>query len=347
MALIQNTGVTPTGATVPIPVAGLVASTQIPLAANGVYSTDILPYKGNDSIHFSIVSDQIGSYAVEYYRGGTKINFQGNTVTFDPTIVSSFQGALAGKGDSFKIIYTNGATAQGTFYLEVRFSDISQQTQRSLGVPASATNMAGTTHAVIEGRTNGTGNYNQVTTTPVGAKIGQDVNILNPVAATDVSALTNGSQRTIIVDGNNTIRGTVTNPFGVQVTNQPTSYESIGIGGIADAMQLDATKSGSVIALLKGLLQESIPAGTTGTFTAITLVANTAQTIAANANRKQVIISSTNGTILIGVGFTATASNWSYRIVTNGMVEIEQFAAPLAISLFSTSASNVNVTQVI
>lgn len=325
MALIQNTGQTSDGSVVPIPVGGLVVSTQTPLAANGVFATPIVKYRGNESIHFSVSTDQIGSYVIEYFKDGSKISFSPGAVTFDPSVVSMFQSALAGKGDSFRITYTNGSVAQGTFYLEVRFSDGAQQTFRSLGSPAAPTNMAGTTHAVVEARTNGSGNYNQVTGTFSGSKYAQDVYIVNPTTAPTTQP----------------VSGTVS------VSNQPTSYESLGVGGVTDAMQLDATKSGSVIALLKGLLQESIPAGTTGTFTAISLAANVQQTIAANANRKQLIISSTSGTILVAVGFTATANNWSYRIVTNGTVEIDEYVAPVSVSLFSTSASTVNVTQII
>lgn len=307
MALIQNTGKTSLGAAVPIPVGGLVASSSTPLAANGMFATDILPYNGNDSIHFSIMADQLGTYQVEYYKGGNKINFITAPVTFDPAVVMAFQGALAGKGDAFRLIYRNGSVAQTAFYMEVRFSDTAQQTFRSLGIPASSTNMAGTTHAVIEGRVNGTGNYNQVTATPNASKIAMDVNVVN----------------------------------------QAGSYETAGVGSISDAPVTDQTKPGSVIALLKGLLAETIAPATTGTFTAISLSANVQQTIAANPNRKQLIISSVSGTILIAIGFNATASNWSYRIVTNGTVEIDEVQAPVSVSLFSTSTSTVNVTQII
>lgn len=116
------------------------------------------------------------------------------------------------------------------------------------------------------------------------------------------------------------------------------------IGSTTDTLVTDPTQAGTVIALLKGLLQESVAQASTGTFTAYSLAANVAQTIPAASNGKGRIITSVSGTILVAVGFTATANNYSYRIVTNGTVEIRPEWGTLAVSLFSTTASTVNVT---
>lgn len=497
MAFLQNTGQNPQGQSVPIPVAGIAQTTTQALSANQSWDSGIMPYKGNEAVHFAIASDVAGTYSIQYYLNGQLISFTGNPTAYDPDMVNSFQGALSGKGDSFKLVYTNGPVAQSRFYLEIRFGDDIQQTLRSIGVPISATNMGSTTHAVIEGREDGTGNYKQATVTTAGSKTAQDVNVVNASAATDVSALAkeatlkDGSQKTQITNlpatqaisgtvsvsnlpatqpvsgtvavnnfpasqnvavsnfpatqpvsgslgvnnfpANQTVSGTVavsnfpsTQPISgnvgitgqvaisnlpstqpvsgtvainnlpsiqqvsgnISVSNFPSSQAVTGNIGItgqvgisnfpvtqaisaaslplptgastsakqdtgntalgtpADAVIVDPTASASIISLLKGLLQESVAAGTTGTLSSIVLVANVQQTIAANVNRKMVVVSSTSGTILIGVGFTATATNWSYRIVTNGTLELPASAAGLSISLLSTSASTVNLTQI-
>lgn len=272
MALLQNTGQTSLGDSVPIPVGGLVSFSPTPLPANGIFSTDILPYNGNDSIHFSIMADQIGTYQVEYYQGQSKIDFVPSPVTFDPSIAMSFQAALAGKGDGFRLIYKNGDVDQSSFYMEVRFSDGAQQTYRSLGVPASGSNMAGTTHAAIEGRVNGRGAYNQVTTTLEDAKVALDVNVINQTGneAVDTSLLAkdetlkNGAVRVQIVDGNNQNRGTQANPISVNNTNQPNDYaKDAGLTAILNKLISSPATEATVKALLDKL-DTSI--AVTGTF---------------------------------------------------------------------------------
>lgn len=93
-------------------------------------------------------------------------------------------------------------------------------------------------------------------------------------------------------------------------------------------------------------LKVSTQIATAGVPQDVTLVANVAQTIPADATREGVIVASSNGTILVGVGFVPTATRWSYRVVTNGVVEILPPHAPLAISLISTAAATATVTKI-
>lgn len=118
------------------------------------------------------------------------------------------------------------------------------------------------------------------------------------------------------------------------------------IGNQNDPIVTDATQNASLISLTKGILQESIAPATVGAFQDIALTANVAQTIPANANRKGLIISSSNGTILIGIGYTATATRWSYRVVTNGSMDIPEHWAPLSVSLISTAVSTATATLI-
>lgn len=132
------------------------------------------------------------------------------------------------------------------------------------------------------------------------------------------------------------------NPSSATSANQVTGNTALGLP--TDTMVTDATASGSIIALLKGILQESVAQASSASFTAYNLTANVATTVAASTTGKGRIVSSVSGTILVGVGFTATANNWSYRVVTNGTIEIKPEWAALSLSLFSTAASTVNVT---
>lgn len=162
-------------------------------------------------------------------------------------------------------------------------------------------------------------------------------NLPLPLGASTEATLQSIFNRMIVAPSTAANQSTA-NSFLVNIDND--------LGSPSDAAVVDPMQNGSVISLLKGLLQESIAAGTTGVAQDITLVANIAQTIPANTNRKGLIISSTNGTILIGVGFTATATRWSYRIVTNGVVEIPEHWAGLLISLLSTSAGTATATLI-
>lgn len=325
MALIKNTGVTPLGEELAIPIGGIATYSVTPLTANAVWSSPIIRYNGNLSVRFAIQSDVTGTYVIEYYMGNTKIPFMGNTTTYNPAIVQSFQGALEGKADGIKIIYTNGSVKQNSFYIEISLGEQVQQTHRSLGVPASATNMAGVVHSAIEGRSDGAGDYKQLTVTSSGNKNGIDVNVLNPSGSLDVSTLakdinlTNGSQKT-------------------QVTNFPATQ-------VVTASALPLPTGASTEATLAQVLAKLSP-GTTGTFQLLTLAANVQQTISANQNRKMIVILSPGTEVKVALGFTASATNYSYRVIKDGVLEIEDKAASLAISIFAAGSANVNVTLI-
>lgn len=128
------------------------------------------------------------------------------------------------------------------------------------------------------------------------------------------------------------------------------SKQDIGnaaLGSISDLVVLDPTQNASIISLLKGLLSESLAQPSSGSATTYSLTANVATNIPANNNGKGRLIYSSSGTILIGFGFTATATLFSVRIITNGFYEVPPLWSNLSISLFSTAASSVNVTTLV
>lgn len=132
-------------------------------------------------------------------------------------------------------------------------------------------------------------------------------------------------------------------PTGASTSALQTDLNT-AIGTKADPIVTDATQSASLISIMKGLLQEGLAQPSTGTAQTVSLAANVAQTIPANNNGKGRLIFSVSGTIFIGFGFTATASLYSVRIITNGFYEVPPLWSNLSISLFATASSTVNVT---
>ena len=381
-----NSGVTPDGKTIYLPVPGEPEFTQQPLMANEEWVSELISYNGNEAVHFYMQSDVPGVYTIEYFKDGVKIPFAGNPTAYDPNSVPAFQAALSGKADAITIRYKNGSINQSVFCLGIKIGNQIQATMRSMGVPMSSTNMGSSVHSAIEGRPqNGAGNYSQVTTTTTGSKVALDVSVPN---------LTNGAQTVQIVDGNNQTRGVDALPFKVQFpanytppttpvtlsgnpdvkvtfpTTQPVSATSLplptgastsalqttgnislsnidaDLGSPTDPVVTDATQTATVTSLLKGILQKGIAPATASTFQDIALAANVAQTIPANVNRKGIIVSSSSGTILIGIGYVPTVSRWSYRIVTNGSFDIPEHWAPLSVSLLSTTSATATATLI-
>jgi hypothetical protein len=244
MALINLTGQDPTGATKPIPVAGLAKSTTSILPANASWNTGIISYNGNEAVHFAISSDVSGTYIIEYFLNGQLISFTGNPTFYDPAIVNSFQGALSGKGDSFRLTYTNGSTAQTRFYLEVRFGDDIQETLRSIGTPISSTNLGSTTHAVIEGRENGTGNYKQATLTENNGKVAQDVFILNQQSTQPVSGTVTVSNFPTSTEISNDIGNPIPVSGTLNIGNLPVTQPisgNVGVNNFPATQQVTGT----------------------------------------------------------------------------------------------------------
>lgn len=317
MSYISTKGVNPQGSPVSLPVSGQRVVASSTLAANEVWDSGWLSVEGFESVLYVIRSDApsaTGGVTIDYSNdNGTTVIAAGIARTYSQQ-PNLFQSALVPKGRFIRLNYKNGSTAQTSFYLEIRLSTATvQNTMSSLNVPTTDTNLASVVKGPIEMKDSANGSYDQVYRTGNS----MNVNITGGAPSTDTSTLATSANQTTL----NTATGSRT-----------------------DAAVTDPAASASVIALLKGLLQESVAQASTGSFTAYTLAANVAQTIPASGNGKGRIISSVNGTVLVGVGFTATASNWSYRVVTNGTVEIRPEWGALAVSLFSTTASTVNVT---
>jgi hypothetical protein len=189
--------------------------TTTPLRANASWTSRIFYYNGNNNIQLAIQANVPGLYSVEYFtKDSVKIPFMGSPTLYDPSIVKAFQAAIAAKGDGVRIVYTNGSIAQDSLYIEVGLLNTPiQQTLRSAGTTISATNLAGVSHVMIEGKDSTVGGvpYRQATTSTVGKKVGIDVNVINR---------TNDTQKVVVTNPSNV---SIPNNLSVTVANPDTS----------------------------------------------------------------------------------------------------------------------------
>lgn len=325
-------GEDPNGTPKVLPVGGTVFKTTTPLAANGIITTGWINTAGYGALLYVLRADTNST------PNGIAVEYSDNAITPLPggaalsytQINQQIQRALVPKGQYTRLTFTNGGTAQVNFRMEVKLSTtLVQPTEGSMNVPITDSALGMYTVSDIQA-TDGTANgYDRIHRTGTSLNVHVD----NATADTDVSALATSTNQT---NGNQK----------AQVTNFPASQAvtNTALGNAGDTAITDPTLSASVVALLKGLVAESIAQATTGTATDVTLAANVAQTIPANANGKGRIVSSSSGTTLIGVGFTPTATRWTYRIVPNGTAEISPHWATLPIGLLSTASSTVTVT---
>lgn len=323
LAYDQAQGRSPQGDSVAIPVAGIAATSQVPLAANASWDTGWLNYQGANSVHFAISSDAPGTYAVMYSLDGTtEALFQPGTVPYIPNVVQPFQGALQRKGRFFRFIYTNGPTAQTAFYCEINFGNAVQPTLRSLGATPADTNLAMVTSSALYAK-DGNGSYALITQT--GGAL--NVKVTNPASATvkiDQTSLDALENITVKVDQtsldaleNITVMGTVgvnnlpADPAtGARQATANTSLANIDgdLGAVADAAVNNPASPGSVIALLKGILTKLIGTSSAASQSLVTALVTGNQALPANPNRKNVVIlNQTSAAVGIYYGTATTA----------------------------------------
>ena len=184
-------GTNPTGQTKSLPVGGVSFQTTTPLAANASINTGWMDRTGYNSLLYVLRSDQpsaTGGVVIEYSYNGTTAIPGGAASTYQASDVNQlFQTALAPKGNFVRFTYTNGATAQGNFWLEAQLSpQLSQATLVSINKELTATNLAMAVKAVLE-LDNGSGVYDKLTRT--GNSL--NVNVTNPTAPANSVSITN------------------------------------------------------------------------------------------------------------------------------------------------------------
>lgn len=334
----QQYGRTPLGTPTPIRSDGAIASSTANLSANGVYNTGWMDMSGYKVIYFYANSDQSGTVAASYAQDTTNPI---GTSTRAYAANTNFRNTYPITTRYVKYIYTNSSVAQGRFFINVYLSNtLVPSSDLDLNQRLNSGLLASTTRSVIELPADTAGNSYNVVTRTAGSL---NVHVDNPATVTFPS--TQNVAGTVAISNFDTSVSITSSvlPAGASTAVLQTTGNT-SLGALSDAAVVDPAANGSVIALLKGLIQEIQSPATAATFTAVSLAANVAQTLAANTNAKGRLIFSTNGTILIGFGFTATATNYSVRIVTNGFYEVPPLLSTLPLSLFSTAASTVNVT---
>jgi hypothetical protein len=304
-------GTNPKGDAAPIPVGGVSFQTTTPLSANASINTGWMDRTGFNSLLYVIRADQpsaTGGIVIEYSYNGTTAIAGGSSSSYQGTDVGQlFQTALAPKGNFVRFTYTNGATAQGSFWLETQLSpDLSQSTLVSINKTLTQTNLAMAVKAVLE-LDNGSGSIDTVTRTGNA----MNVNVTNqPSSNTDYAK-----------DGTD---GTgITAPTG-----------GVGIRGWLSG----------IFQKISATLSVSLVGSSTATVTTQTTLATVTTILAANPNRKGAKFTSVTGTILIKYGSAASATSYTERIVTNGSHELAG-PEPYKGIVTAIGAGTLNVTE--
>jgi hypothetical protein len=353
MALLGNMGHPPTGPDMQIPLSGLVFSTTTPLAANATIYANIsgenwLDTTGYNSIVLNVYSDKIGSYTIEFSNDKSTMITSPVTVQYDEAFANILarQGALLPRGRYVRIRYTNGATSQTVFQFSIAFSvGLAQPSLESLKDGVADSRLAMVVKSVLQAKDSSTGLYDFI------YRDGNAmlVKLVNPTAATDVSALstaanqTNGAQRFQLVNGNNQTYGTQAAPFNVA---------NATIGSTADAPAANGNTNQTEISLLKGLLN-TLLAGLTTTGVKATAATNvsvavsttSATLLAANTARKGATIENI-GSILVYItlGATATTTNKTVTLKQGAYYEVPYNYSGV-ISAIGAASTTVSVTE--
>lgn len=179
-------GQTPQGRTLQYPTGGTAYSSSAPLAAGGTATTGWIDTSGYGSLLYALRSDKasaVGGIVVEYSKDKTNVIMGGAAGTYD-SLGTLTQGVLVPKAQYTRISYTNGSTAQTSFYFEVKLSTtLIQPTETSINKPITPTNLAMVTKGPIEAD-DGTGSFDGVYRT--GNSL--NVNVTNNTSKTPTGA---------------------------------------------------------------------------------------------------------------------------------------------------------------
>ena len=243
----------------------LLNSSSTPLGANGVFTGSSLDVTSFSAVTVNLAVDQSGTLSFQFSKTGTNWDELENqaVVITTPGTVQGFFWSIAAESQYYRIVYTNGATAQGTFRLQTilkTFPPIGDVTALSQ-TPLLANN-ALTTKTVIYGLTTGIGSgYVPAKVTPSGSLtvalgdisgvVGQQTMAASlPVAiASDQSAIPVTQSGTWNL---NNITGTISLPTGAATSANLT-------GGGQKSQIVDG--SGNVIGSTSNALNVNVSSG--------------------------------------------------------------------------------------
>lgn len=323
MTYLPNQGQSPDGKLSTIPVGGSIFDTITPLGSGQSISTGWIDTKGYGALLYILRSDKessIGGITVEYSKDANTVIMGGSAGTY--TEVNQLtQTALVPKARYTRITYTNGSTTQTSFYFEVKLSTtLIQPTENSINKSVTPTNLALITKGPIEAD-DGSGSYAGVTRTGTSLNVHVDNPSSSTVDTTLLAkniTLTDGSQKT-------------------QVTNFPTIQPVSGTVGVNNT---DYAKD---VSLTNGNQKTQVIGPTTASVTTATTLATVTTVLPANPNRRGASFFSVTGTILIKLGAGASTTNYTARVVTNGLYELQK---PVYTGVITAiGAGTLNVTE--
>lgn len=280
-------GVDPAGQSKAVAISGPAIIHSELLAADATWSSGWLPCERYKAMLYAIQSDQpsaTSGVTIEYSDDGVAANAGGISRTYNIN-PNLFQTALTPKPNFVRLTYKNGSQAQGSNYILILLSDTTfQGTMSSVTSGITGTNLATITKSVLE-LPDSNGTFSQLQRTGTAL----NVSVANPQASVSVSNF----------PATQPISGTVT-------VSNPTAQ------GLTDT-QLRASPVP---------VNQSQPSS--ATVTSVTTTASSTTILAANTNRKGVMINSVSGTILVKMGTGASATSYTARLVTNGYYEFPQ-----------------------
>lgn len=203
-------------------------STTTPLGAGGVFtgqSVDILHYS---QINIGAKSNVAGTFQFQFSTDNTNWDF---VSTHTLSAGSIFSVAIPTRGRYFRIVYTNGATPQGYFRLQVALCEVVKGgTVRPISDTLTGGEYTLTTKSLISGQsTGGGGGYINVKVSPSGA-LSADVSgstVLPSVASTATLSNVSASASSVTVLAANSSR------LGAQGYNESSAVCYLKFGSAA------------------------------------------------------------------------------------------------------------------
>lgn len=291
--------------------------------------------------------------------------------------VSNFPASVEISNDSGSVIPVSGTVSVSNFPASV---EISNDTGSAVPVSGSVSISNLPTIQPVSGTieiTNDIGNAIPVSgsvsvsnfpaTQPVSGSVSitGSVEIANdsgnavPVSAAALPLPTGASTATLQTSGNtslSSIDSKLSGTIAVSVSGGSTSAKQdtgntslanidIDLGAAADSYVTDPTASGSIIALLKGLLYETPGQATVGTGSSVTVTGSTTQVLASSTTRKgATIFNESGGALFVFLGASASSTLYTTKLSVGGYYEVPYYYTGI-ITAVSGSTSTVRITS--
>lgn len=209
MALLKNTGTTPSGEEISIPISGRSKGTQIPLGANATWSSGWIQVDNYIGVATTLFSDVAGSYLLEYSEDGNAVGQMPSITIQYNQLNQTRKGSFSPSAKWVKFTYTNGATAQTKFIFNIDLNDTqTQASSETLNATGADTRMATWSKTRIETKTSdGTNDYAPIYRTGNALRVSVDNQQSVSTSSATVSTVTTTSTASIVLPANPNRRG--------------------------------------------------------------------------------------------------------------------------------------------